>query len=66
VYLKIHPETGLRYLRLHVIEADALTTEGRPLFAVDPQSIERHKSAIRSYKARQRAARHNLKALSYA
>jgi hypothetical protein len=64
-YLGIHHETGLRYLRLGVLKPDARTRDKRPLFAVDPESIERHKSAIRAYKLRRRAAAHNLKDLAH-
>jgi hypothetical protein len=65
-YLGIHPETGLRYLRLEVLRPDAVIgSDQRPLFKVDPQVIQRHKAAIAAYKNRRRAATHNVKDLRY-
>jgi hypothetical protein len=64
-YLGITGETGLKYLRLEVITPDAvISSDKRPLFRTDPQSVERHLANIQAYRARQRAVRNN--ALSYA
>ena len=64
-YLGIHPETGLRYLLLGVLTAGAVTaSDNRPLFNVDPVSIERHRASIRVYRTRMRAAAHNVKDLT--
>jgi hypothetical protein len=65
VYLKIHSETGLRYLRLGVLEPDAMTATGKPLFGVDASSVARHLAAISAYRAGLKAAAHNLKELAY-
>jgi hypothetical protein len=64
-FLGLRHETGAKYLKLGVLVPDALTTGKRPLFKVDPISIEGHRTAIRAYKARQRAAARNLKDLRY-
>jgi hypothetical protein len=64
-YLQINPETGLRYLRLGVIEPDALTTTGKPLFGVDADSVARHQKAIKAYRAGLAAAAHNIKDLRH-
>lgn len=67
VYLGITGETGAKYLRLGVIVPDAVIgADRRPLFLTDPESVQRHKAAILAYKARQRAAKHNVEVLSYA
>lgn len=65
-FLGLRHETGTKYLALGVLVPDAITArDKRPLFKVDPQSIERHRAAIRGYKMRQRAAARNLKDLRH-
>lgn len=66
-YLGIHSETGARYLSLGVVIPDAvIAADQRPLFATDAASIARHLAGIRTYQAWTRAARANVKNLSYA
>ena len=65
-YLGISYEFGSFLRKRGVLSIDAQMQDGRPLFLTDLESVERHKSAIRAYRARQGAAKHNVKALSYA
>jgi len=64
-YLGVHPETGLKYLRLHVLKPDALTATGTPLFGVDAASVARHLAAIQVYRASLKAAARNVRELAY-
>lgn len=65
-FLGLRHETGAKYLKLGILIPDAtIAATNRPLFKVDPISIEGHRTAIRAYKARQRAAARNLKDLRY-
>jgi hypothetical protein len=60
-YLGLRHETGQKYLARGILTADAETGNGRPLFKVDLESIERHKEEIRAYKRRQALARENIR-----
>jgi hypothetical protein len=64
-YLKIHPETGVKYLRLGVLKPDAMTATGKPLFGVDAASVARHLTAISVYRVGLKAAARNVKELAY-
>jgi hypothetical protein len=64
-FLGLRHETGAKYLKLGVLVPDAATAlSRRPLFKVDPESIERHRKAILAFRVRQRAVRYNLKELA--
>ena len=65
VTLGISYEFGSRLSKIGVLTPDAQMADGRPLFSVDVEAIERHRAEIRSYRARRRAVAHNLKDLSY-
>jgi hypothetical protein len=65
-FLGLRHETGAKYLALGVLTPDAETAVShRPLFRVDPESINRHLEEIQAYKRRRTAARRNVKDLTY-
>jgi hypothetical protein len=66
IYLQLRHETGRKYFALGVLTPDAeIGEDHRPLFKIDPASIERHKGEIEAYKYRRMRARQNLKELSH-
>jgi hypothetical protein len=61
-FLGLRHETGAKYLALGVLTPDAQTaTNKRPLFKVNPESIERHLGEIRAFKRQRFNARRNIK-----
>jgi len=57
---------GSQLYKCGVITPDAKLDDGRPIFANTAQAMERHRAELRAYRARQRAARANVKNLAYA
>jgi hypothetical protein len=55
--LGISYELGSRLRRLGVLVADAEMKDGRPLFLLEAESIERHKAAVKGHRLAVKAAR---------
>jgi hypothetical protein len=65
-FLGLRHETGAKYLALGVLKPDALVGEHkRPLFKIDPESIQRHKAEIELYRHTRPLRLANKRALSY-
>ena len=62
-YLDLRHETATNYLKLGILVPDAFvgTDENkRPLFRIDPESVERHLDCIRQYRQKRFARAHRL------
>jgi hypothetical protein len=62
-YLCLRHETAANYLKLGILVADAVVGSGentRPLFRIDPVSVERHKERIRRYRTERYVRHHRL------
>ena len=53
-------ETGSRLGKLGILTPDAICDDGRPLYRLNPESIQKARESIRSYRARLSRTRHNL------
>jgi hypothetical protein len=58
-------ERGRHYRTLGVLNPDAQTVSGRPLFLADARTIEKAKTAVADYQAGQNRARVNLEELNH-
>ena len=60
-FLRLRHETGAKYLALGVLAPDAEVGENhRPLFRIDPISVERHLDSIRRHRQKRFARAHRL------
>jgi hypothetical protein len=58
--LRIDYESGIRLRRAGVLEPDAEMDDGRPVYLLSPESIQKAQESIRAYRARLSRTRHNL------
>jgi hypothetical protein len=58
--LGVSYETGRDLLRRNVLVPDAVLDDGRPLFLLSPESIEKARRRIHAHRGRVLRVRHNL------
>jgi hypothetical protein len=58
--LRVAYETGSRLRKLGILKPDAICDDNRPLFLIDPASIQRAQVRIQQYRVRVARSRHNL------